>query len=132
MSALLSESFKALARAQEAIESAEFDIHGGFYLAATNRAYYSCYYCMVALLMTQNVSAKTHQGVRAKFSEAFIRTNIFPETIATFIKNAFELRQEADYDLDADISLDAVKQLLGNTKKVYQAALSYLEELNKQ
>lgn len=96
MNSLLSESFKALAKAQEAIESAEFDIRGGFYLAATNRAYYGCYYCMVALLMIQNVSAKTHQGVRAKFSEVFIRTTIFPNRIAGFIKNAFELRQEAD------------------------------------
>ena len=46
-----------------------------------------------ALLLTQNVSAKTHQGTRAKFSKLFIKTGIFSADIAGHIKNAFDLRQ---------------------------------------
>jgi hypothetical protein len=129
MSGLPAESLKALARAEEAIGAAEFDIQGGFYLVAANRVYYGCYYCMVALLISQNASAKTHQGVRAKFSELFIKTKLFPETIATYIRNAFELRQEADYDLDADVSLDVINELVRNTKEVYSAASTYLQGL---
>jgi uncharacterized protein (UPF0332 family) len=64
MSTAYSESFKIMAKAEEAIEAVEYNINGGFSLAATNRAYYACYYCMAALLLTQNVYAKTHQGVR--------------------------------------------------------------------
>jgi uncharacterized protein (UPF0332 family) len=93
MTQLFQDSLKALARAAEAIDAAELDINGGHNLAAANRAYYSCYYCMVALLLTKQVSAKTHQGIRAKFNELFIKTGIFPEVMATHIKNAFELRQ---------------------------------------
>ena len=132
MNAPHGEAYKALARAQEAIEAAEFDLQGGFYLAATNRAYYGCYYCMVALLLTENVSAKTHQGIRAKFIELFIKTKIFPSSIAGYVKNAFELRQEADYDLDADIPMDIVKELVRTIKEVYQNTSAYLGKLKEE
>lgn len=129
---LHTESFKALARAEEAVEVAEFDYQGSFYLAATNRAYYACYYCMVALLLTQNVVAKTHQGIRAKFTELFIKTSVFPLAMAGYIKTAFDLRQEADYDLDAEISPDIVQELIRTTKQVYQYTHDYLEKLKEE
>lgn len=82
MNASFSGSFKIMEKAEEAIKAAEYNINGGFSLAAANRAYYACYYCMAALLLTKNGYAKTHQGVRAKFSELFIKTTIFPDFIA--------------------------------------------------
>ena len=87
----LQESFKAIARALETIEAAEHDMKGNFTLAAINRIYYACYYCMSSLLLTKNSYAKTHQGTRAKFSEIFIRTGISPANIAEHIKKAFDL-----------------------------------------
>ena len=129
MSTTLPESFKIMAKADEAIEAAEYNIKGGFTLAATNRAYYACYYSMTALLLTKNVHAKTHQGVRAKFSELFIKTAIFPDFIASYIKVTFDLRQEADYDFDADIPLEVVTEVVANTKELYRYALDYLNNL---
>lgn len=129
MSTAYSESFKIMEKAEEAIEAAEYNIKGGFSLAATNRAYYACYYCMVALLLTKDVYAKTHQGLRGKFSELFIKTAIFPDIIATHIKTAFDLRQEADYDFDADIPIDVATNVVNNTKEFYQHALGYLNNL---
>jgi uncharacterized protein (UPF0332 family) len=63
-----SESFKALEKAEDAIENAEYNLKGGFISATANRAYYGCYYCMIALLYTKSVHAKTHQGAHTKFS----------------------------------------------------------------
>jgi uncharacterized protein (UPF0332 family) len=116
-------------KAEEAIDTAEYNISGGFSLAATNRAYYGCYYSMAALLLTKGVYAKTHQGVRAKFSELFIKTAIFPAFIAGYIKASFDLRQEADYDFDADIPIEVAKNVVTNTKEFYQHAMAYLQEL---
>ena len=116
-------------KAEEAIETAEYNINGGYSLAATNRAYYSCYYSMAALLLTKGVYAKTHQGVRAKFSEIFIKTAIFPDVIANYIKTSFDLRQEADYDFDADIPIEVAKSIVINTKEFYQHAITYLQDL---
>lgn len=117
MSTPASDAFKIMEKAEEAIEAAEYNIKGGFSLAATNRAYYACYYAMTALLLTRDVYAKTHQGVRAKFSELFIKTAIFPDFIANYIKTSFELRQETDYDFDADIPIEVVTVVVNNTKE---------------
>lgn len=44
------DALKALQKAFEAVESAAYDLQGGFILTAVNRAYYACYYCMAGLL----------------------------------------------------------------------------------
>ncbi|HWK05991.1 MAG TPA: HEPN domain-containing protein [Puia sp.] len=127
-----SESLKALEKAANAIENAEYDLKGGFVLATANRAYYGCYYCMMALLSTQNVYAKTHQGVRAKFSELFIKTGIFSIAISDNIALIFEYRQEADYDFDADITPQIAKELISKAREFYQLSKDYLQKLTTE
>ena len=116
----MEESLKAVAKALDAIETAEHDLKGNFTLAAINRIYYACYYCMTALLLSQNVFAKTHQGTRAKFSELFIKTGLFSDVMAAHIKNAFDLRQEADYDLDAEISNEIAALMIFKSKELHK------------
>lgn len=88
------ESLKAIEKARDAIANAKYNLQGNFYEAATNRAYYACYYCLVALLYTQKIYSKTHQGTKAKFSEHFIKTGIFPIETSDSISLLFDYRQE--------------------------------------
>ena len=126
------ESMKACHKALEAIEAAEHDLKGNFILAAINRMYYACYYCMTALLLTKDIYAKTHQVTRGKFSELFIKTGVFSDDIAIHIKNTFDLRQEADYDFDADISKEIAEAMIIKTKELYESSVTYLKSLIKQ
>lgn len=121
------ESLKILEKAEGAIENAEYDLKGGFVLATANRAYYSCFYCMTALLYTLNVYAKTHQGVRAKFSELFIKTGLFPIEISQYVTRIFRYRQEADYDLEAEITEEEARDLVDKAKQFYQLTKLYLQ-----
>lgn len=123
------ETGKALEKAADAIESAEYSFKGGFLLATANRAYYLCYYCMIALLYIKNVYAKTHQGTRAKFSEHFIKTNIFPVEASDTIKMLFDYRQEADYDLDADITMDEARIIIEKARAFYILCKDYYQKL---
>ncbi len=84
---------------------------------------------MTALLLTQNVFAKTHQGTRAKFSELFIRTGLFSNDMAAHIKIAFDLRQEADYDLDAEISNEIAALMIVKSKELHKLSIAYLQTL---
>jgi uncharacterized protein (UPF0332 family) len=106
------ETTKAIEKAVDALRTAEHDLKGGFLLASVNRAYYTCYYCMTALLYTKNVYAKTHQGTRSKFAELFIKTELFPIHVSEIISLLFDNRQEADYDLDADITREEAESLI--------------------
>lgn len=123
-----SESIKALEKAEDAIENAEYNLKGGFISATANRAYYGCYYCMIALLYTKNVHAKTHQGAHAKFSELFVKTGIFPNETSSDISVIFDFRQEADYDLDTDITYEEASDLIRRALSFYQLAKAYLQE----
>ncbi len=123
------ESLKALEKAADAIENAEYNLKGGFISATANRAYYSCYYSMIALLYTQNIYAKTHQGARAKFSELFIKTSIFPIETSDSIAMLFDYRQEADYDLDEDITNEEAANLIRKADDFYQLVKAYFQKL---
>ena len=122
-------SYKALEKAADAIENARYNLKGNFFAATVNRTYYACYYCIIALLYTQSVYSKTHQGARAKFSELFIKTSIFPLEISDSITMLFDYRQEADYDLDEDITYEEAEDLINKANKIYQLAKEYFQEL---
>lgn len=115
-----SESLKALEKAEDAIGNAEYNLKGGFISATANRTYYACYYCMVALLYTKNVHAKTHQGVHGKFSELFVKTAIFPVETSNDISVIFDFRQEADYDLDTDITPEEASDLIKRARSLHR------------
>lgn len=127
---LFTESKKALDKAEDALENAAYNLQGGFTLVTANRAYYSCYYCMSALLYTKDITAKSHQGIRAKFSEIFIKkSEIFPTHISSIIASLFDYRQEADYDLDADISTEEATNILNDAQSFYQLCRDYHQQL---
>ncbi len=123
------EAMKAINKAEDALRSAQYDLGGGFVLATANRAYYACYYCITALLYTKEVYTKTHQGSRAKFSELFIKTGIFPLTISDSLALIFDSRQEADYDLDADITVQEARNLIEKAKEFVQLSTKYCNDL---
>lgn len=129
-SSTYNDALKPLERASEALGSAAYDLKGGFILTAVNRAYYSCYYCMSALLLTENVYAKTHQGVKAKFSELFIKTGLFPEHASEIIQRLFENRQEADYDFDTDITANEAAISVEKASDFFQMTQQYFDQLN--
>jgi len=123
------ESLKALEKAADAIENAEYNLKGGFFSVTANRTYYACYYCMIALLYTQDVYAKTHQGARAKFLELFIKTSIFSIEISDSIAMLFEYRQEADYDLDENITEAEAANLIRKADDFYQLVKEYFKKI---
>lgn len=123
------EAAKALAKALDAIENAQYNLKGEFTLATANRSYYACYYCMTALLYTKGIYAKTHPGVHAKFSEIFIKSGILPVKISSYISILFAYRQEADYDLDSSITIDEATEIVEKAIEFREICQDYYQEL---
>jgi uncharacterized protein (UPF0332 family) len=94
---------KLIAKAEECLAEARMLFENEFYLGAVNRAYYSLFDCLRALLTAKGVFAKTHQGVHAKFNELFVLTREFDPQYGQYQNYVFDLRQRADYDLNAEI-----------------------------
>ncbi|MFD2570561.1 HEPN domain-containing protein [Spirosoma soli] len=108
----LHEAQQALERAEETLEESAYNLEGGFTIATVNRAYYAIFYCLTALLHTEDIYTKRHSGAHGKFHELFIRTSRFPAETAQWAQYDFQLRQAGDYDLDTDITEEQAQQAL--------------------
>ena len=100
----MSDIVSIIAKAEDSIENAAYNLKGSFYSATVNRCYYGLYYCLIALLVKKNVSPKSHKGAHVKFNELFVLTGLFPKDMTTILAATFNQRQIGDYDIDAEIN----------------------------
>ena len=87
-----------LEKANETLKEAKLLTDNGFFNAAVNRLYYSCYYAVQALLIKNKISAHTHAGVKTSFGMQFVATGIVPIKIGKTFSTLFEKRQSSDYE----------------------------------
>ncbi|MFO7977876.1 MAG: HEPN domain-containing protein [Bacteroidales bacterium] len=86
-----------LQRAKETLEDARLLAENHRWNSAINRLYYSAYYAVMALLLNENFRTTTHNGVKIKFSENYIRKGLFPAELGRMYSQLFTWRQKGDY-----------------------------------
>ena len=86
-----------LEKAEESMLSAKREFDAGSLTFTMNRLYYSAFYAVSALLMSQKLSFKKHSGVRAAFHQNFIKTGILEKKWGRVYDRLFGDRQEGDY-----------------------------------
>ena len=87
-----------LARAKEEYETAVILFDTGHYRAANNRAYYSIFHAMRAVLAFDGYDSKKHSGIIAVFRKDYIKTAVFDISLSDIIGTASEIRNASDYD----------------------------------
>ncbi len=87
-----------LQRAEQTLDEAKVMSDASYYNAAINRLYYACYYAVVAALLSRELSATTHAGVKTMFSLHFIVSGILPKDYGKTFSRLFEMRHSSDYD----------------------------------
>lgn len=114
-----------LDHAASALEDASYLHEGGRSLALANRAYYAIFYCVCALLLTENIVTKKHEGARVKFHQLFVKTGRFPIEAGKILERNFEARQSADYDMESELELDEAVNLLNDAREFHSLTLAY-------
>lgn len=118
-----------LTQAAETLEEAVFLLEGGKSLrAVTNRAYYSMFYAILALLIDEPFASSKHSGVLSYFNRKFIHEGLFPEDVGRAINRAFELRQQGDYRENIELTLEQVKPLIEVASAFLDLVKVYLSE----
>ena len=107
-----------LKRAKESFESAKLLAKSKFWNASINRLYYSCFYAINALLLKNDISAKTHRGLRSAFGENFIRKNIICKESGQTFNKLFEMRNRGDYNDLFDFDEKSVVELFKPVEKL--------------
>ncbi len=98
------------------------------YLSANNRAYYAIYHCLRAVLALDEFDSKKHSGIIAQFRKEYIKTGIFAAEISDMIKDAFEIRNNSDYEDMYIASKSQTLTQIQNAEYVSSAVKKYLVE----
>lgn len=67
----LYEAQLALERAEDTLDESAHNLDGGFTIATVNRAYYAIFYCLTALLYTEDIQTKRQRSTGYKFHSSF-------------------------------------------------------------
>lgn len=84
-------------RATLALAGARRDYGAGDMALAVNRIYYACFYAASAVLLKEGHQFSKHAGVRAAVHQHLVNTRRLSADWGKFYDQAFEDRQEADY-----------------------------------
>lgn len=118
-----------LERAKQDLSDAKFNYENRRYLNANNRAYYSIFHAIKAVLALEKVDFKKHKDVLAYFNQYYIKTEKFPKIISKKISQANKVREDSDYDDDEFIPTDIETKIQINTaEEIIELVEKYLEK----
>jgi len=72
----------------------------GKYRGSVSRGYYAIFYAACAILLIKGQEFSSHQAVISSFGRDFVKTGEIDPGFHRIFIDAFEFRQEADYDID--------------------------------
>ncbi len=92
----------------------------GFWGGCANRLYYSCFYCVIALLAKDEMNVSTHNGVRTEFFKRYIKTGILDRKYSSIYTDLMSKRQESDYDDFLTFSQEDIFPLIADVENFLQ------------
>ena len=119
-------SIRRLEKSADDLETAQINFDTGKYDASANRAYYSVYHAIRAILALDGIERKKHSGNISYFREHYIATDVFDRAYSETIKNAETLRNEADYDDMKIISAEDACDAIEKANQFYSAVKDYI------
>ncbi len=87
-----------LEQAREELNDAKILFKVKSYKSANNRAYYSIFHAIKAVLALEPIDFKRHKDIIAYFNKNYIHSEIFPKSIGRKISEASRIREDSDYD----------------------------------
>ena len=116
-----------LNQAIEDLEAGKLLYDRQFYKSANNRAYYSIFHSIKAVLSLEPVDFKRHKDVLAYFNKNYIRTEIFPKTMGRKIQNASTIGQDSDYDGEFVLNAQKTRRQLETATELIELVKKYID-----
>ena len=106
-----------LEKSKKTFEEAISLAKNNFWNGAATRLYYSCFYSVIDLLVSEGLNVSTHNGVRTEFFKRFIKTEILPRRFSIFYSDLMNKRQESDYDDFMEFTEEDIQPLFEMAKE---------------
>lgn len=116
-----------LEQAQDDLDSAKLLLEAGKYKAANNRAYYSSFHAIGAVLALEPVAFKKHKDTLAYFNKNYVHMEIFPRDIGRKIAKLEVIRHKSDYDDFYIASKDEAVQQIETASEVIMLVTEFVK-----
>ena len=113
--------------AKERLDVAKSMIDTEHYSSSINRSYYSIFSSVRALLAEREIDFKKHSAVISYFRREYIKTEIFDKKFSSYIGNAFDLRNDCDYEDFIIISREEAEIQYSHAMEFYETIKNFLE-----
>ncbi len=108
----MSEVGAHLSEARRFLEAARSDLRRRDYKRAVSSAYYCAFHATKALLLTERISPRTHEGLLHKFNEIFVKGKGFSRELGLILKDLKRRRELSDYVPGSEFSRsDAIEAI---------------------
>lgn len=117
-----------LERAKQDLKDAELLYKNKSLLAANNRAYYSIFHAIQAILSLERMDFKRHKDVIGYFNKNYISTEIFPKRLGRRIGQAFQIREDSDYDYKFIPQIEQTEYQVETAKELIELVEEYIDK----
>ncbi len=106
-----------LDRSVELFQDARLLAENKRWRSCVNRLYYSSFHLVNALLFQEGINAKSHDGLKTKFLQLYVKTNLIDIEFGKLYSRLIDWRQESDYSVYVDFGGDDVLPLIDKVEK---------------
>lgn len=117
-----------LEKAKETLNSARILYDNNDLSGANNRAYYSIFYAIRAILAIERIDFKRHKDVIAYFNKNYVKTEIFPRKMGSKIAQAKTIREDCDYDDEYEPSSEKTMQQIETASELIEMVEKFLQK----
>ena len=100
----------------------------GLYAHSVNRSYYAIFHAIRAVLALEGVDFKKHSGVISYFQQHYIKTGVFERKYSDYVKEAFTIRSDSDYEDFYVVSKDDALGQLEHARLFIAAVEKYINQ----
>lgn len=116
-----------LEQAKEELYDAKLLYNVNRFKGANNRAYYSIFHAIRAVLSLEPIDFKKHKYVIAYFNKNYVRTEIFPKSLGHRVSKASAIREDSDYDDEFIVDAEVTKHQIETAEELISLAEKYIE-----
>ena len=117
-----------LQQAKEDLRASEILYKENLYKSANNRAYYSIFHSIKAVLALEPIDFKRHKDVIAYFNKNYVSNETFPKKMGRKISIASRMREDSDYEDEFVVEPDDTKAQIETAKELLDLVENYIEE----
>ena len=115
-------------RAKEELQTAELLLRNADFRSSINRSYYSIFHAIREVNALDGFDSSKHSGVISYFNQEYVKTGLFEKEVSKIIRNASELREQADYEDFYEASQEEAVDVFEQATRFISVVEVYLRE----